>query len=298
MKHSDRKDHDVVDATGKKIGETNPDPITGEPGSHPVGTGIGAAGAGAVGAAIGAVAGPVGALAGAAIGAVVGGLAGHGIAEAIDPTAEEAFWRDEYQRRPYFKEGHTYDDYAPAYRLGTEHRVKQQRNPIRSWENIEGTLGEHWDGVRGDSRLAWDDARPAARDAWHRTHERLTMGTTPEVSTGATRSISSTSDRDMDPVAVRDTSVNRDIPAFDPVYYQEVYVSCPYKSPQSRFLDYEPAYRFGHNARHRFSGREWEEVEPHLRRDWETEHRGPSLKWEQAKEAVRDAWDRAVHHHR
>ncbi|MES2571719.1 MAG: hypothetical protein V4710_16905, partial [Verrucomicrobiota bacterium] len=41
--------------------DLNRDPITGEPGSHPVATGAGAAGGGAAGAAIGtAVAGPVG----------------------------------------------------------------------------------------------------------------------------------------------------------------------------------------------------------------------------------------------
>ena len=37
--------------------DSNPDPITGAPGSHPVGTGLGAAGAGAAGAAIGATIG-------------------------------------------------------------------------------------------------------------------------------------------------------------------------------------------------------------------------------------------------
>ncbi len=53
----------------------NRDPITGAPGAHPLGTGIGAAAGGiAAGAAIGAVAGPVGALAGAVVGAVAGGL--------------------------------------------------------------------------------------------------------------------------------------------------------------------------------------------------------------------------------
>ncbi|MBD0341003.1 MAG: hypothetical protein ICV61_08960, partial [Microcoleus sp. Co-bin12] len=43
--------------------DANLDPISGEKGAHPVGTGIGAASAGATGAAIGgAVGGPVGAV--------------------------------------------------------------------------------------------------------------------------------------------------------------------------------------------------------------------------------------------
>ena len=66
--------------------DSNPDPITGEPGSHPVGTGLGAGG--------GAVAEPLlgdgrtyPAAAGAIIGAVAGGLAGKGAAESMNPTA-------------------------------------------------------------------------------------------------------------------------------------------------------------------------------------------------------------------
>jgi uncharacterized protein (TIGR02271 family) len=67
--------------------DANRDPVTGEPRSHPVGTGVGAVvgGAGA-GAATGSVAGPVGTGVGAAAGAVVGGLAGKATAEHFNPT--------------------------------------------------------------------------------------------------------------------------------------------------------------------------------------------------------------------
>src|SRR5688500_15340546 len=78
---------------GKEI-DRNRDPITGEPRSHPVGTGVGAVAGGAVGAAAGAAtgaamgttAGPIGTGVGAVVGAVAGGLAGHGAAEALNPT--------------------------------------------------------------------------------------------------------------------------------------------------------------------------------------------------------------------
>ncbi len=62
----------------------HPDPITGEPGAHPVGVGVGAVGAGAAGAAIGSIGGPIGMLIGAAIGAVAGGLAGKEVATITD----------------------------------------------------------------------------------------------------------------------------------------------------------------------------------------------------------------------
>ena len=100
----------------------NLDPITGAPGAHPVGVGIGAAAGGiAAGAAAGTLAaGPVGTIVGAALGAVAGGLGGKAIAEHYDPTIEEAHWRKTYDAEPDHQEGMTYDDYAPAYKVGAE----------------------------------------------------------------------------------------------------------------------------------------------------------------------------------
>ncbi|MGZ5139155.1 MAG: hypothetical protein ACXWCX_15260, partial [Burkholderiales bacterium] len=80
--------------------QENRDPITGAPGAHPIGTGLGAAAGGiAAGAAAGTLAaGPIGTAIGAAAGAIAGGLAGKAVAEHFDPTAEEAYWRDTYER--------------------------------------------------------------------------------------------------------------------------------------------------------------------------------------------------------
>lgn len=67
--------------------DANRDPLTGEPRSHPIGTGVGAAAGGAAaGAAAGTVAGPIGTGIGAAVGAVAGGLAGKAAAEKFNPT--------------------------------------------------------------------------------------------------------------------------------------------------------------------------------------------------------------------
>jgi hypothetical protein len=69
---------------------TNRDPITGAPGAHPVGVGLGAAAGGiAAGAAAGTLAaGPVGTVVGAAVGAVAGAFGGKAVAEHFDPTIE------------------------------------------------------------------------------------------------------------------------------------------------------------------------------------------------------------------
>ena len=154
-----------------KTPDSNPDPITGAPGSHPVGTGLGAAAGGAVaGAAAGAVGGPVGAVAGGAVGAVVGGLAGKGVAEGLNPTVEDAYWRDNYTKEPYYVEGRTYDDYAPAYRTGYEART---RYAGRSWSDVESDVERDYYANRGNGRLEWQDARDATRAAWHRVERTL-----------------------------------------------------------------------------------------------------------------------------
>ena len=155
-----------------KIPEENRDPITGAPGSHPVGTGVGAAlGGAAAGAAAGTVAaGPVGTLVGSAAGAVAGGLAGKGVAEAVDPTAEDAYWRDNYSTRPYYQSGESYDDYGPAYRYGWESR---QRYSGKRYEDVEQDLGRDWDNTKGNSRLNWERAKHASRDAWHRVERAM-----------------------------------------------------------------------------------------------------------------------------
>ncbi len=60
----------------------NRDTLTNESGSHPVATGVGAAGGAAAGIAAGTVGGPVGMAVGGVVGAVVGGLAGRAAGEA------------------------------------------------------------------------------------------------------------------------------------------------------------------------------------------------------------------------
>lgn len=144
----------------------NRDPISGEPGSHAVGTGVGAVlGGAAAGAVTGTMAGPIGTAVGAAIGAVVGGLAGKGVAEAVDPTSENAYWSENFSGREYVETGSTFDDYGPAYGLGVDSRG---RNPGREFDDVESQMSSEWANSRGESNLSWDRARPAARDAWNR----------------------------------------------------------------------------------------------------------------------------------
>jgi hypothetical protein len=160
MKTTEREDRDA-----------NRDPLTGAPGAHPVGTGLGAAAGGmAAGAAAGTVAGPVGTLAGAAVGAVLGGLAGKAAGEAIDPTVEDAYWKHSYAGEPYYESGFTYDDYAPAYRTGYNGRTQFAG---RKFNDVERDLESSYNRAKGASKLTWEKAKHATRAAWDRV-ERST----------------------------------------------------------------------------------------------------------------------------
>jgi hypothetical protein len=153
--------------------DLNADPITGEPGSHPVGTGLGATGGAAAGAAIGSAAGPVGTVVGGAVGAVVGGLAGHAAGEAMDPTVEDAYWRENSINQPYYSATRNthpdldYDrDYRGAYRVGYENRSAY--GPDARFEDAEPDLRTKWEQTKAESRLSWEEAKHASRDAWNR----------------------------------------------------------------------------------------------------------------------------------
>lgn len=169
--NKDQKEADRKDAERKANGQANLDPITGAPGAHPVGAGLGAvAGSIAAGAAIGSVAGPVGTAAGVIVGAVAGGLAGKGVAEAIDPTIEEGYWRDNFESRSYVNKGDSFSDYGPAYRYGSD---AYGRSEGLSFDQSESELKRKWESNKGSSRLNWDRARHASRDSWQRTSDAI-----------------------------------------------------------------------------------------------------------------------------
>lgn len=233
--------------------DMNRDPITGAPGSHPVGTGVGGVGGAAVGAAIGSAFGPIGTLVGGAIGTVAGAAVGHSAAERVDPTGESEAWRSEATSRPYYDNSLDYDrDYAPAYRYGTEAR---NQHGDQAWDNAESKLQSGWDSAKGESRLAWDKARDAVRDAWDR------------------------SDRTYKTYDATDR------------HYQERFNQADYYKADYSFDDYKPAYRYGTYARSQSKTGQWDEAtERELERGWDSAKGTSRLAWTDAKEAVRDAW--------
>lgn len=180
----------TLTANENRGGGANLDPLSGTPGSHPIGVGVGAAVGGAaagvgtgvaLGAMTGTVVGPVGTVIGAAVGAIVGGLAGKSVAESMDPTVEQAYWRENYANRPYVGGSRSFDDYGPAYDVGA---TAFHRYPGKSFDDVEPHLSRDWSAARGKSNLDWAGAKEASRDAWNR------------VSNSVERAIPGDSDRD------------------------------------------------------------------------------------------------------
>ena len=141
------------------------DPISDQPGAHPVGVGVGAASGGVVGGTVGAIGGPIGAGVGMLVGAVAGAYAGKAAAEEIDPTAEDTYWREHFASQPYVSLGDSYDSYRPAYHAGFANFARFEGRPS---DEVEEELRKDYEKRMATNGLSWEKAKHAARDAWNR----------------------------------------------------------------------------------------------------------------------------------
>ena len=235
--------------------DANRDPISGAPGSHPVGVAAGGTAGALAGAAVGSLFGPIGTLVGGGIGAVGGAAGGKALAERVDPTAEVEYWRQDATGRDYYQGDRDFDrDYAPAYRMGTEYRNEAGH---RDWTEAEPQLRQRWETGRGESSLDWEAARPAVQDAYTRTD----------------RTYSAYQDTDQ--------------------HFSSTYDKADYYNSGYSYDDYRPAYRYGTQARSSRPEASWSpQTESELERGWERAKGESRLGWHEAKSAVKDAWHR------
>jgi uncharacterized protein (TIGR02284 family) len=84
-------------------------------------------------------------------------------AEAV--TAHDAYWRSQYQARPYVEAGSTYDEFEPAYRFGWELATRYRG---KSFADAEPSLQRDWEAGPHASRMNWVKAKKAIYDAWER----------------------------------------------------------------------------------------------------------------------------------
>ena len=99
------------------------------------------------------------------VGGIVGAYAGKEVAEDLNPTVEDTYWKENYRNRPYVMLGIAYEEYRPAYRYGWESRSSHAG---RSFEEVEPDLERGWDKAGAGCKLPWNQAKPAVRDAWDR----------------------------------------------------------------------------------------------------------------------------------
>lgn len=219
---------------------------------HPVGTGIGALSGGAAAGAVGtALGGPVGGVLGAVIGAFAGGAAGHEIAEELDPTDEDSYWRKQYVLRPYAKNS-AYDQWRPAYAYGwTTRRAYLDHD----FDDMENELQAGWEEFQGRVDMTWEQAKDAVRDGWEH--------------------VSDSFDRMFHD---------------EDEYWDEYYRTRPYVREDASFETYRPAYQYGYRSRLARWGEKFDDIEDDLERGWSRFENKAQLKWEQAKDAVRDGW--------
>jgi hypothetical protein len=87
-------------------------------------------------------------------------------------NTRDRYWRSVYEKELAGNPGFAFEDYAPAYRLGYENRVRFAGN---NFDQVEDKLAAEWEQAKGESRLAWQEARLATRAAWNHI-ERVLPG--------------------------------------------------------------------------------------------------------------------------
>jgi hypothetical protein len=80
-----------------------------------------------------------------------------------DWKAEDAYWRKEHPNQPYADKNRSYEDYAPAYRIGVE---AAEKHSDKSFDEVEEELATNYHRAEAGSPLPWDTVRPAVRAAW------------------------------------------------------------------------------------------------------------------------------------
>lgn len=172
----------------------------------------------------------------------------------VESLGDDSSFRNDWNSN-YASLGGTYDDYAPAYRYGSESRSKYSG---RNWDDVENDLRSDWDTRYGNSGgpSTWEKFKAAVRHGWDKI----------------------TPDMDDDDDYYRSHWSNTYGTAGDT--YNDYQPAYRYGNEMRR----NPKY----------TGRNWTDVESDLRTDWDTRYgkAGEPSTWEKMKSAVRHGWDR------
>jgi uncharacterized protein (TIGR02271 family) len=86
------------------------------------------------------------------------------VGEAIDPAAEDAYWRENHYKQPFAKGG-SYDEYQSGYQTGYRGYDKYSAEK-RTFDEAEPDLERDYRTSGTD--VPWNKARDASRAAWSR----------------------------------------------------------------------------------------------------------------------------------
>jgi len=99
------------------------------------------------------------------------GTGGLAAGEDLDEVAEGDYWRQNFQRRPYYEPGRPYERYEPGYRYGWQSAVGYGPEAVE-FEDIETEIARAWSYDLASGEMDWEDVREAVRDAWRRVRGR------------------------------------------------------------------------------------------------------------------------------
>jgi hypothetical protein len=87
--------------------------------------------------------------------------------QATTPHDDDAGWAQWLKGQPFYIDGLSFSEYAPAVHLARAHWREDTLI-----DDVLARLGAEWEEVKGDSRLAWFEACDAVRAAWERVGQR------------------------------------------------------------------------------------------------------------------------------
>jgi len=173
--------------------------------------------------------------------------------ENLGAMDDDSYYRNDWKTN-YSSLGGSYDDYAPAYRYGSEMR-RNEKYRDRDWNDIESDLRSDWDSRYGSGGAStWEKMKAAVRRGWDKI----------------------TPDSDDDSYYRNDWNTN----------YSSLGGSYDDYAPAYRY-----GSEMRRNEKYR--DRDWSEVESDLRSDWDSRYgSGGASTWEKMKAAVRRGWDK------
>jgi hypothetical protein len=99
------------------------------------------------------------------------GTGGLAAGEDLDEVAEGDYWRQNFERRPYYEPGRSYEHYEPGYRFGWQSAAGLGKDAVE-FEDVETELESRWSYELASGEKTWEEARETVRDGWSRARER------------------------------------------------------------------------------------------------------------------------------